>query len=60
MEVPLNIQNNVNLKNELIYMGEKKESFLSDNIRIWMHNEAEAQKAKEENQQDFPKEQMRK
>ncbi len=41
-------------------MGEKKESFLSDNIRIWMHNEAEAQKSMEENQQDVPKEMKRK
>ena len=39
-------------------MNEKKESFLSDNIRIWMHNEAEAQKATEEDQQE--KEQKRK
>jgi len=41
-------------------MGEKKESYLSDNIWIWMHNEAEAQKATEENQQDVPKELKRK
>jgi hypothetical protein len=36
-------------------MNKKKESFLSDNIQIWMHNEAEAQKSTEENQQDIPK-----
>ncbi len=36
-------------------MNKKKEFFLSDNIQIWMHNEAEAQKSTEENQQDIPK-----
>ncbi len=41
-------------------MGEKKEFFLSDNIRIWMHNEAEALKSTEESQQDNPKEKTRK
>jgi hypothetical protein len=41
-------------------MGEKKESFLSERIWIWMHNEAEAQKSTEENQPDIPKVQKRK
>ncbi len=39
-------------------MGEKKKSFLSDNIRIWMHNEAEVQKATEENQENVLEEQQ--
>jgi hypothetical protein len=39
-------------------MGEKKESFLSKRIVIWMHNEAEAQKSTEEKQQDIPKVQL--
>ncbi len=41
-------------------MDEKKESFLSDKIRIWMHNEAEEKKSTEENQQDILKGQTRK
>ncbi len=41
-------------------MDKKKEYFLSDNIRIWMHNEAEAKKSTEESIQDIPKEQKRK
>jgi hypothetical protein len=32
-------------------MDKKKESFLSDNIQIWMHNESEAQKSEEEQQE---------
>jgi hypothetical protein len=44
---------------EKIFMGEKKESVLSDNIQIWMHNEAEAQKTTEESLQDIPKVQKR-
>ena len=52
--------NKVNLENELIYMDTKKESFLSDNIRIWMHNEAEAQKSTKEGIQDIPKGKKRK
>jgi hypothetical protein len=39
---------------EKIFMGEKKESVLSDNIQIWMHNEAEAQKTTEESLQNIP------
>ncbi len=41
-------------------MGEKKEYFLSDNIQIWMHNEAEAQKSTEERSEDIPKGQKQK
>jgi len=36
-------------------MDKKKDNVLSDNIRLWMHNEAEAQKSTEEDQQDIPK-----
>jgi len=38
-------------------MDKKKDYILSDNIQIWIHNEAEAQKSTEENQQDIPKKQ---
>ena len=41
-------------------MDKKKESFFSERIWIWMHNEFEAQNSTEENQQDIPKEQKRK
>lgn len=40
-------------------MDEKKKSLLSDNIRIWMHNEAEAQKSTEDTEQDIQKGQKR-
>ncbi len=36
-------------------MDEKKKSLLSDNIRMWIHNEAEAQKSAEDTQQDIPR-----
>ncbi len=43
-----------------MYVDAKKQNRLSKCIRMWMHNESEAQKSTEENTQESSKEQKEK